>query len=107
MTATQRVADYLKTADLAHTNRERVARALAMSETTLARRLSLECSRFSDLLESERRRRTIELLKQDRINAARLSDACGYATGNNFYRAFKSWFGCDYLDYRRQAIPEE
>jgi len=107
MTAAQRVADYLKTADLAYTSRQRVASALAMSDTTLARRLRLESNRFSELIEAERKRRTTELMAQPRINASRLSDACGYASGHNFYRAFKSWFGRGYLDYRRQAIQDD
>ena len=102
MTAAARVAEYLKSADLQQVNSGTVAKHLCMSDTTMRRRLRLEGISLSSLLEQERKRRTLELMASPRISAPRLADACGYASGHNFYRAFKSWFGVGWLEYRRQ-----
>lgn len=103
MTVASRIADYLATADLGRVRAHSIASHLCMSETTMRRRLRLEGQSLSHLIQEERKRRTVWLMSQPRINAARLSDACGYVSGHNFYRAFKSWFGRGYLEYRRST----
>jgi len=103
MTTTDRVREYLKTADMKRASRDNVASALCMTGGTMARKLRDEGMGFSTLIEDERRRRITELLDSPRCNADRLADACGYSTGKNFYRAFKAIFGKCYLEHRRQS----
>lgn len=102
-TTTERVMHYLGTCDMNRARRTDTARALAMSKSTLSKRLRGEGTSFSTLQRQERINRTERLLKTNpKIGAKRLAAACGYATVNAFYRALPSWAGRRYTDYRQQ-----
>lgn len=104
MTATEKVINHLATCDIRRSQRNTVARALAMSQTTMARRLAAEGVQFSDLLAAEKKRRCLAILAEHKTNGKSMMDALGYNELNSFYRAFKPWFGQNYRDYKRE-IP--
>jgi AraC-like DNA-binding protein len=98
---TRRVTNHLSTCDLADCTAPIVAKALAMSDTTLRRKLRREGATFAELLQAERVRRVeTAIAERPSINAKRLAGICGYNETNHFYRAFKGWFGNKYTQYR-------
>jgi AraC-like DNA-binding protein len=104
MTTTERVIAYLQSCEMRRAKLNIIAPALAMSTTTLRRRLREEGSRFSQLMAQERIRR-IQAVGEIKPKARGdyLAVECGYATRAQFYRAFQSIVGQRWIDYHRQA----
>jgi AraC family mar-sox-rob regulon transcriptional activator len=105
MTTSDKIREHLQTADLRRALRPNVAKALHISDTTLARYLRQEGVSYQQLLDAERKRRTDECLATwgNQAYGKRISDVCGYTKLNSFYRAFRRWTGTDYLQARMSA----
>jgi AraC-like DNA-binding protein len=69
-----------------------VARSLGMSERTLKRKLAEQGTSYSDLLERERQRQAIELLR-GAASIEQVAEHLGYSDAANFTRAFRRWTG--------------
>lgn len=72
---------------------EEVARALAISERTLRRRLMAEGTGFQEVLDHYREARARELLVSSREPVERIADRLGYSEASAFIHAFKRWTG--------------
>ncbi len=79
---------------------EGVAKSLAMSSRTLKRRLALEGTTYSALLELERRSRAEELLAKSKLSVKEIAAALGYADTAAFSHAFQRWTGKSPSDLR-------
>lgn len=71
----------------------RAARALAMSERTLHRRLADEQTTFRELLDRFRHEKAVPLLASRRYSIADVAFLLGYSELSAFYRAFRRWTG--------------
>jgi AraC-like DNA-binding protein len=78
-----------------------VAAAMHMSPRTLRRRLLLEGSTLSSLLDEERRDRALLLLRSEDSSIARIAERLGYRSAKSFERAFEKWTGRTPAFYRR------
>lgn len=72
--------------------RDRVARALGLSERTLHRRLREEGTTFQQLLDETRRELAQQYLSSQSITLAEACYLLGFANQSNFSRASKRWF---------------
>ena len=79
-----------------------IANSLAMSERTLARRLSEQETSYKVLLEQARQQHSQSLLKNTHLSIADISYYLGYQESANFVRAFKRWNGVPPSKWRRE-----
>lgn len=70
-----------------------IAKALAMSDHTLQRRLSDEGLNFRDLLDDTRRELAITCLADPSQPLGSIAARLGFGDASNFFRASKRWFG--------------
>jgi len=82
------------------------ARALAMSERTLHRRLADEQTTFRELLDRFRHEKAVELLTTRRHGIAEVAFLLGYSEMTAFYRAFKRWTGRSPAELRERALSD-
>lgn len=80
-----------------------VARALAMSERTLHRRLAAEGTSFAALVRAARRARAARLLGDPRLSCSEVAVLLGYAEPAAFFRAFRRWTGSTPRAWRAAA----
>jgi AraC-like DNA-binding protein len=80
-----------------------VARALAMSERTLHRRLAAEGTSFAALVSAARRARAARLLGDPRLSCSEVAVLLGYAEPAAFFRAFRRWTGLTPRAWRAAA----
>jgi AraC-like DNA-binding protein len=80
-----------------------VARTLAMSRRTLARRLEQEGTTFSELLENTRRELALRYVKRADLKLTEIALLLGFSQPGPFHRAFKRGTGHSPRDYRRTA----
>lgn len=78
-----------------------VARALAMSERTLRRRLRGEGTSFRAIVDELRRARAAELLADSSASMSQVAIAAGFADGSGFGHAWRRWFGAAPSSARR------
>lgn len=108
MTTTARVVQHLNTCDMRRATRSAAATELALSDATLGRWLADEGTGFKQLVRQERIRRIESIINGSAtLCGKRLADACGYESINSFYRAFPSWFGKSFLDFRQTFMRTE
>lgn len=72
---------------------EAVAQALHLSSRTLRRRLAAEGSSYAVIVDHERRRRALGLLKQDGMPLEAIAEHCGFSGGRSLRRATRRWTG--------------
>jgi len=84
---------------------EAVARQLAVSPRTLARRLSEEGTSFSDVLEGLRNDLAARYLADEDFGIAQIAWLLGYEETSAFSRAFKRWTGKTPRDMRVPRKP--
>ncbi|MGH8435942.1 MAG: helix-turn-helix domain-containing protein [Pseudomonas sp.] len=73
-------------------------------ERTAARRLkALGCS-FSEILDEYRHYHTEDLLAEQKMGLADISDRLGYGDVLSFARACQRWFGCAPGSYRERLL---
>ncbi|RNB86110.1 AraC family transcriptional regulator [Brevibacillus panacihumi] len=70
-----------------------VARELGMSDRTLQRRLTDECTTFKKLLTQARHEKAREYLADPALDIKEVAFLLGYEDQNSFYRAFRMWEG--------------
>ena len=81
-------------------NRGAVASRLAMSERTLARRLSARNYTFTSLVDEVREKLGKEYLRQSRFSVTDIAFLLGFTDQSNFARAFKRWSGDSPSEFR-------
>jgi AraC-like DNA-binding protein len=72
---------------------EIVAKALAVSSRTLARRLAQEGTNFADVVDSVRRSLAAQYLHESGFSLAQIGWLLGYEGATSFHHAFKRWTG--------------
>ena len=80
---------------------EEVASRLHLSPRTLRRKLANHGVGFAELIDDERRKQALFLLRSSDRSLQRVGEELGYATLPNFVRAFKRWTGQTPAAYRR------
>ncbi|TQK45686.1 AraC family transcriptional regulator [Brevibacillus sp. AG162] len=70
-----------------------VASELGMSDRTLQRRLTDECTTFKQLLTQARHEQAREYLADPKLDIKEVAFLVGYEDQNSFYRAFRLWEG--------------
>ena len=81
-------------------NRGRVARALHMSERTLARRLAERDYTFTSLVDEIRNQLARDYLRQSRFSVTDVAFLLGFSDQSNFARAFKRWTSLSPTEFR-------
>jgi AraC-like DNA-binding protein len=82
--------------------RAQAARALEISERTLARRLREQGQTFEGLLDEVRRELALEAVAGSQRPIAEIAQALGFAEASPFCRAFQRWTGMPPARWRRQ-----
>ena len=85
-------------------SRREVASELAMSERTLARRLSDREYTFSGLVDEVRGQLAKEYLRQSRFSVTDVAFLLGFSDQSNFARAFKRWTDESPTEFRSRAL---
>ena len=86
-------------------DQKRMAEALFISPRTLQRKLKQSNTSFQQILDSERKSRLDDLLKQYSI--ADTADLLGFQEQSSFTHAFKKWFSTTPLKYQKQLMSKE
>ncbi|MEW6461257.1 AraC family transcriptional regulator [Ectopseudomonas khazarica] len=81
-------------------DRAELARALALSERTLQRRLADEGCSYQQLLADTRRQLAEQHLRDGRLPATEIAWLLGYSEPSVFFRAFRQWTGLTPGEYR-------
>ena len=104
MRIARRVSHYLHSCDLRYRTIKHCAEAIGSSSATIERRLRQEGTRYSLLLEAERRRRCDLVLTRDPlVTIDQIADEIGYAERGSVRRAMKRWYGVSLSEMRRAA----
>jgi AraC-like DNA-binding protein len=74
-------------------NRQAVARALAMSERTLSRRLAEEGTSYEEIVEQLRRSLAFQYINAPSISVSQIAWLLGYEGATSFNHAFVRWTG--------------
>ncbi|MGM0564628.1 MAG: AraC family transcriptional regulator [Pseudomonadota bacterium] len=82
--------------------RAEVARALGVSERTLARQLAERGSSFRQLVDEVRRALALEAVSGSDRPLAEIAQSLGFAESSTFYRAFQRWTGMPPARWRKQ-----
>jgi AraC-like DNA-binding protein len=82
---------------------DEVARRLHLSTRTLKRRLAIQGTSFSGVLDEVRQQRALLLLEDRRLALAEVADRLGYSDAANFTRAFRRWTGQTPAAFRGRA----
>lgn len=101
----QRVNAELFAADGGVRSSVQVARALAMAERTLKRKLAEQGTSYSELLDRRRHVRALELLRTS-ASIEEVAERLGYSDAANFTRAFRRWTGKSPRAARKAARGE-
>ncbi len=86
---------------LSELNAASVARELGVSESTMRRRLRAEGCSYQQLLDEVRRFRCDQLMRIPRVGGKWIAAELGFQQTNSFYRAFSSWTGIPWREYKR------
>lgn len=76
------------------------AALIGCSVRTLQRRLTLENTSYSDLIDRVRERAAMRMLEQEDMNISELAQRLGYTEHSAFTRAFRRWTGAPPTQYR-------
>ncbi len=80
---------------------DEIARNLNMSKSTLARKLKLEDTSFSEIVTQLRKSQAAILLRHTDSCIEAIALTLGYDDASNFNRSFKRWFACSPSQYRQ------
>lgn len=83
-----------------------VCQRLAVSESTLRRKLSDEQRSFRDLLSQLRLTQGLNLLQTTSLSVQQVADACGYRSASRFSERFRERFGTSPGELRQSQDPE-
>src|SRR4029077_11001232 len=73
--------------------RRHVAKKLAVSTRTLARRLASEGTTFEEVVDELRRSLALQYIKTPSISLSQIAWLLGYEGGTSFNHAFRRWTG--------------
>lgn len=79
---------------------ESVARALALSQRTLQRRLAQAGTSYGDVLDATRRELALHHLRDPELQVSEIAYLLGFAEAGSFNRAFRRWTGQTPTEYR-------
>jgi AraC-like DNA-binding protein len=79
-------------------NRQRVAKALGLTERTLSQKLGRENTSYNDVVDRLRRSLALEYIKEASISVAQIAWLLGYEGPTSFNRAFARWTGRSALE---------
>lgn len=82
---------------------DEVAAQLHVSSRTLKRRLAELGTSYSEILDGERKRRALALLRTTSLTVDEIAERLGYSDVANFGRAFRRWTGSSPAATRRRA----
>lgn len=82
--------------------RAEAARALGVSERTLARRLAARGQTYSALLDEVRRELALQAVREGQRPLADIAQSLGFAEASTFYRAFRRWTGMPPVRWRQR-----
>jgi AraC-like DNA-binding protein len=91
----------------AYPNIGHAAALTGVSVSTLQRRLRESGITYSELVETERLRLSIELLAQEDIKICDVASELGYTEPANFMRAFRKWTGLTPSQFRTYQLAAE
>ncbi len=74
-----------------------------MSAATLKRRLNIEGTTYSEILDEVRRDLALRHLADRRLSIAKVALRLGFSNASAFGRAFKRWMGMTPIAYRKRA----
>ncbi|MFD2644592.1 AraC family transcriptional regulator [Pseudomonas japonica] len=97
---TQKILEYLPDGDC---TRNKVAKSLFMSPTTLQFKLSQRGTHFQQLLDDTRKALACTYLRQFARPVTEITFLLGFSDTSNFTRAFKRWTGLSPTDFRQQS----
>jgi AraC-like DNA-binding protein len=80
------------------------AKALGISQRTLARRLQAQGQTFNGLLDDVRREWALQAVAEGEQSLADIAQLLGYAEASTFYRAFQRWTGMPPARWRKQNV---
>ena len=80
-----------------------IAQRLQMSPRTLERRLELEGTTFSRLLEEVRESLALRYVGDEQLSLSQVAALLGFSQTTAFHRAFRRWTGQTPLQYRRSS----
>lgn len=92
--------------DQGEPRREVIAKALALSDRTLQRRLREEGTSFQQLLDDVRRSLAVRYLSDARQALGEVAWRLGFADQSNFFRACRRWFGVPPGQVRANLLRE-
>jgi AraC-like DNA-binding protein len=98
---TERVRRALPRAEGGYRTLDEVAEILHVSPRTLKRRLASEGESFSELLDNERKKAAVELLRSPRLGLDAVAQRLDYASVSTLIRAFQRWTGQTPSAFRR------
>lgn len=87
-----------------HLDIRAVAKELGMSDRTLQRRLTDECTTFKKLLTQARHEKAREYLADPTLDIKEVAFLLGYEDQNSFYRAFRMWEGDTPSNWRFEYV---
>jgi AraC-like DNA-binding protein len=82
---------------------DKVALDMAVSPSTLRRRLAEEGRTYQDLKDELRLELAMGWLRNRKVDIANVASLVGFREPSAFYRAFKKWTGASPSQYRRQT----
>jgi AraC-like DNA-binding protein len=82
-----------------------VARALAISQRSLHRRLNDEGTRFNDVLDEVRKEFAERYLARPNLNVGEIAYLIGFHDSSAFFKAFRRWTGTTPSHYRKALDP--
>ncbi len=86
--------------------RASAAKALGLSERTLARRMQAQQLSFTGLLDAVRREAALQAVADTRQPLADIGQRLGFAEPAVFWRAFKRWTGCTPAQWRSRHLAD-
>lgn len=81
---------------------EELAKMLNKSARTLRRQLNEEGTSYQEIIEETRKELAMQYLHHTRLTPKEISYALGYSHVSNFRRAFKSWTGKTFSEYKQE-----
>ena len=100
-TVRQKIIEYLPNGDC---TREKVARAMCISPTTLQFKLGNRGTSFLELLDSTRKELAGSYVRQSALSITEITFLLGFSDTSNFTRAFKRWEGVSPTSFRSDHI---
>jgi AraC-like DNA-binding protein len=82
-------------------NRQRVAKALGLTERTLTQKLGEENTSYNDVVDHLRRSLALEYIKEASVSVAQIAWLLGYEGATSFSHAFARWTGRSASEARR------